>query len=61
MLAAVRTARDRMIVTWLADSGLRVGELCGVWFCDLHLRTDHRERDKPWEATRLGPAGGGCG
>jgi hypothetical protein len=20
-----------------------------------------RERDKPWEATRLGPAGGGCG
>ena len=41
MLAEVRTARDRMIVTWLADSGLRVGELCGVWFCDLHLRTDH--------------------
>lgn len=41
MLAAVRTARDRMIVTWLADSGLRVGELCGVWFCDLHLRADH--------------------
>lgn len=41
MLAAVRTARDRMIVTWLADSGLRIGELCGVWFCDLHLRTDH--------------------
>jgi len=49
MLDAVRTARDRMIVTWLADSGLRIGELCGVWFCDLHLRADHRcgERKGP--------------
>ncbi len=41
MLGAVRTARDRMIVTWLADSGMRIGELCGLWFCDLHLRSDH--------------------
>lgn len=41
MLAAVRTARDRMIVVWLADSGMRIGELCGLWFCDLHLRRDH--------------------
>ena len=41
MLDAVRTARDRMIVTWLSDSGMRIGELCGLWFCDLHLRTDH--------------------
>jgi hypothetical protein len=49
MLAAVRTARDRMIVTWLADSGPCIGELCGVWFCDLHLRTDHPcgERKSP--------------
>ena len=38
MLEAVRTARDRMIVTWLADSGMRIGELCGLCFCDLHLR-----------------------
>jgi integrase len=47
MLAAVRTARDRMIVTWLSDSG--IGELCGLWFCDLHLRADHRcgERKGP--------------
>ena len=37
MLDAVRTARDRMIVTWLSDSGMRIGELCGLWFCDLHL------------------------
>ena len=37
MLAAVRTARDRMIVTWLSDSGMRIGELCGLSFCDLHL------------------------
>ena len=41
MLDAVRTARDRMIVTWLGDSGMRIGELCGLWFCDLHLRKDH--------------------
>jgi integrase len=42
ILEAVGTARDRMIVTWLADSGMRIGELCGVWFCDLHLVKDHR-------------------
>jgi integrase len=41
VLDAVRTARDRMIVTWLSDSGMRIGELCGLWFCDLHLRKDH--------------------
>lgn len=41
MLGAVRTARDRVIVTWLADSGMRIGELCGLAFCDLHLRRDH--------------------
>ncbi|MGH3288415.1 MAG: tyrosine-type recombinase/integrase [Streptosporangiaceae bacterium] len=41
VLAAVRTARDKMIVTWLADSGLRIGELCGLWFCDLHLVQGH--------------------
>lgn len=41
MLGAVRTARDRMIVTWLSDSGMRIGELCGLSFCDLHLRKDH--------------------
>lgn len=35
------TARDRMIVTWLYDTGLRVGELCGLRFCDLHLREGH--------------------
>ncbi|MFL6125756.1 tyrosine-type recombinase/integrase [Actinophytocola sp.] len=31
-------ARDRMIVTWLADGGFRVGELCGLHLADLHLR-----------------------
>lgn len=41
MLDAVRTARDRMIVTWLSDSGMRIGELCGLSFCDMHLRCDH--------------------
>lgn len=31
-------ARDRMIVTWLADGGFRVGELCSLYLADLHLR-----------------------
>jgi integrase len=49
MLAEVRSARDRMIVTWLADSGMRIGELCGLWFCDLHLQRHHPcgERQAP--------------
>jgi integrase len=38
LLAAVRTARDRMVVTWLADGGYRIGELCGLHLSDLHLR-----------------------
>jgi integrase len=32
------SARDRMTVTWLADAGFRVGELCGLHLVDLHLR-----------------------
>lgn len=35
------TARDVMIVTWLHDGGLRVGGLCGLRFCDLHLIRHH--------------------
>lgn len=31
-------ARDRLTVTWLADGGFRVGELCGLHLVDLHLR-----------------------
>ncbi|MFV2110274.1 tyrosine-type recombinase/integrase [Micromonospora sp. LOL_015] len=38
LLAAARTARDRMVVTWLADAGYRIGELCGLHLSDLHLR-----------------------
>ena len=37
----LRTARDVMIVTWLHDGGLRVGGLCGLRFCDLHLIEHH--------------------
>lgn len=37
----LRTARDVMIVTWLHDGGLRVGGLCGLRFCDLHLINHH--------------------
>jgi len=36
-----RSARDTMIVTWLHDGGLRVGALCGLRFCDLHLVSNH--------------------
>lgn len=41
LIDAVNTARDRMIVTWLNDSGIRVGELCGLHHADLHLRPNH--------------------
>lgn len=35
---AVNTARDRMVVSWLVDGGFRIGELCGLYLADLHLR-----------------------
>jgi integrase len=38
LLATVRSARDRLVVTWLSDGGLRIGELCGLHLVDLHLR-----------------------
>jgi integrase len=38
LLGAVTSARDRLVVTWLADGGLRIGELCGLHLVDLHLR-----------------------
>jgi integrase len=38
LLAVVSSARDRLAVTWLADGGLRIGELCGLYLADLHLR-----------------------
>lgn len=40
LLASARSARDRLVVTWLADGGLRIGELCGLHLVDLHLRED---------------------
>ena len=38
LLEVVSTARDRLVVTWLADGGFRIGELCGLHLADLHLR-----------------------
>lgn len=38
MLAEAPSARDRMVIDWLADGGLRIGELCGLHLMDLHLR-----------------------
>jgi len=38
LLTAVNSARDRLVVTWLGDGGLRIGELCGLHLVDLHLR-----------------------
>src|SRR5262249_29938322 len=40
LLQTVRSARDRLVVTWLNDGGLRIGELCGLHLVDLHLRDD---------------------
>ena len=39
--SVLTTARDLMIVTWLRDGGLRVGAMCGLRFCDLHLTEGH--------------------
>jgi integrase len=38
LLAVVNCARDRLVVVWLGDGGLRIGELCGLHLVDLHLR-----------------------
>jgi integrase len=38
LLETVHTVRDRLVVTWLADGGFRIGELCGLHLVDLHLR-----------------------
>lgn len=38
LLQAAREPRDKAIVAWLADSGMRVGELCSLQLQDLHLR-----------------------
>ena len=38
LLGVVNSARDRLVVRWLADGGLRIGELCGLHLADLHLR-----------------------
>jgi integrase len=40
LLQAVYSARDRLVVCWLGDGGLRIGELCGLHLIDLHLRGD---------------------
>jgi integrase len=41
LFQAAETARDRMIVAWLDDSGMRIGEYCGLHFTDLHLTVGH--------------------
>jgi integrase len=38
LLDHLASARDRMLVTWLAHGGFRIGELCGLHLTDLHLR-----------------------
>lgn len=38
LFEVLTTARDRMVVSWLVDGGFRIGELCGLFLADLHLR-----------------------
>ncbi|UXY25992.1 tyrosine-type recombinase/integrase [Streptomyces sp. HUAS TT20] len=38
LVTVVNTARDRMVVTWLSDTSLRIGGLTGLHLVDLHLR-----------------------
>ena len=40
LLPVLTYERDRLVVTWLTDGGLRIGELCGLHLVDLHLRSD---------------------
>ncbi|MFJ2810567.1 tyrosine-type recombinase/integrase [Kitasatospora sp. NPDC087271] len=40
LLRVLNTARDAMVVTWLADTSMRIGALCGLHLVDLHLRQD---------------------
>ncbi|MEV0536208.1 tyrosine-type recombinase/integrase [Kitasatospora sp. NPDC050463] len=40
LLQVVNTARDKLVVTWLSDTSLRVGGLTGLHLVDLHLRAD---------------------
>ncbi|MEV5985099.1 tyrosine-type recombinase/integrase [Streptomyces sp. NPDC052051] len=40
ILEEVNSARDRLVVEWLSDGGFRIGEMCGLHLCDLHLRED---------------------
>lgn len=42
LLEDLRTARDRMTVTWLDDGGFRIGEFTGLHLVDLHLRENAR-------------------
>jgi integrase len=37
LIPVLNSARDRLVVDWLADGGLRIGELCGLHLADLHL------------------------
>jgi integrase len=43
LLAACRSARDRLIVLLMARGGLRRGELCGLRRSDVHLINDSRQ------------------
>lgn len=47
LLEHATTARDRMIITWLRDGGVRAGELCGLHFSDLHLQSNHECGEMP--------------
>ena len=47
LMEFAHTSRDRLIVTWLADSGCRVGELCGLRLSDLHLTRNHECGEEP--------------
>lgn len=40
LLNEASSSRDRLLLTWLADGGFRVGEVCGLHLSDLHLRAN---------------------
>jgi integrase len=58
LLTTVYSARDALAVTWLADGGLRIGDLCGLHLVDLHLRERGGLRPVPRAAPARLPSPG---
>ena len=58
----VNTARDKMVMTWLSDTSLRIGGLTGLHLVDMHLRDNALCGDcRSLHVPRLPPVGNATG